>query len=78
MLAMPPLVPGWVYFVGPWLLASIHLGGCRGGHCKGLRFRGLVLNPRKLERGFRMNSAGIPRLPEGHEENDAPTFWLLL
>ena len=37
------------------------------------------MNPKKLERGFRMISAGIPKtLPYGQEENDVPTFWLLL
>ena len=38
-----------------------------------------IVNPRKLEHGFRMISAGIPyTLPQGQEENDVPTFWLLL
>ena len=33
----------------------------------------------KLEHGFRRISARIPNtLPEGHEDNDVPTFWLLL
>ena len=37
------------------------------------------MNPRKLECGFRVMSAGIPyTLPEGHEDNDVETFWLLL
>ena len=37
------------------------------------------MNPRKLEHGFRRISARIPyTLPEGHEDNDVPTFWLLL
>ena len=36
-------------------------------------------NPRKLEHGFRRISARIPyTLPQGHEANDVPTFWLLL
>ena len=38
-----------------------------------------TVNPRKLEHGFRMISSGIPsKSPEGHEDNDVPTFWLLL
>ena len=38
-----------------------------------------IVNPRKLEHGFRMISAGIPyTLPLGQEENDVPSFWLLL
>ena len=33
------------------------------------------MSHRKLEHGFRMIRAGIPyTLPEGHEENDVPTF----
>ena len=37
------------------------------------------MNPRTLEHGFRMTSAGIPyTLPYGHEDNDAPTFGLPL
>ena len=37
------------------------------------------MNPRKLEHGFRMISAGAPSaLPSGHEDNDVPTFWLVL
>ena len=36
-------------------------------------------NPRKLEHGFRMISARIPyTLPQGHEDNNVPTFFLLL
>ena len=38
-----------------------------------------IVNPRKLEHGFRRIRAGIPyTLPSGQEENDVPTFWLLL
>ena len=34
---------------------------------------------RKLEHGFRRFGAGIPySLPEGNEDIDVPTFWLLL
>ena len=34
---------------------------------------------RNLEHGFRRISARIPyTLPSGHEDNDVPTFWLLL
>ena len=37
------------------------------------------MNPRKLEHGFRRFGAGIPySLPEGNEDIDVPTFWLLL
>ena len=37
------------------------------------------MNPRKFEHGLRMIHAGIPyTLPLGHEDNDVPTFWLLL
>ena len=43
---------------------------------RGLGFRGIV-NPRKLEHGFRMIVAGIP-FSLGHEDNDVPTFSLLL
>ena len=33
----------------------------------------------KLELGFRMISAGITEIgPQGHEDTDVPTFWLLL
>ena len=32
-----------------------------------------IVNPRKLEHGFRMMNAGIP-----YTENDVPTLWLLL
>ena len=39
----------------------------------------IIVNPRKLEHGFRMIIAGIPStLPLGQEDNDVPTFWLLL
>ena len=39
----------------------------------------IIVNPRKLEHGFRRIRAGIPyTLPSGQEENDVPTFWLLL
>ena len=34
------------------------------------------MNPRKLEHGCRMVSAGIPS--QGHEDDDSPLFWLLL
>ena len=38
-----------------------------------------IVNPRMLEHGFRMISAGIPyTLREGQKENEVPTFWLLL
>ena len=48
------------------------------GVCSGA-FVGSIVNPRKLEHGFRMISAGIPyTLPLGQEENDVPSFWLLL
>ena len=41
------------------------------------RVLGLVVNTRKLERGFRRISARIPyTLPYGHEDKDVPTFWL--
>ena len=44
-----------------------------------LSVQGVIVNPRKLEHGFRMMSAGIPyTLPLGQEENDVPSFWLLL
>ena len=50
-------------------------------HCK-VKTLGLIqfiVNPRKLERGFRMIRARIPSsLPLGHEDNDAPTFCVLL
>ena len=37
------------------------------------------MNPRKLEHGFRMINVGIRyTLPSGHDDNDVPTFWLLL
>ena len=37
------------------------------------------VNPRKLEHGFRMICARIPSTsPSGHEDNDVPTFRLLL
>ena len=37
------------------------------------------MKPRKLEHGFRRFGARIPySLPEGHEDIDVPTFWLLL
>ena len=55
-----------------------------GPACLDLRAAALVAetltaNPRKLEHGFRMISAGIPSaLPSVHEDNDVPTFWLLL
>ena len=40
---------------------------------------GVIVNPRKLEHEFRMISARIPStLPPGNEDNDVPTFWLLL
>ena len=35
------------------------------------------MNPRKLEYGIGMLSAGIPDACKGHEDTDAPTFWLL-
>ena len=38
-----------------------------------------IVNPRKLEHGFKMTSAGIPYvLPEGHADIDVPTLWLFL
>ena len=38
-----------------------------------------TVEARKLEHGFRRISARIPyTLPQGHEDNDVPTFWLLL
>ena len=38
-----------------------------------------TVEARKLEHGFRRISAGIPyTLPDRHEDNDVPTFWLLL
>ena len=41
--------------------------------------RQFVVEARKLEHGFRRISARIPySLPSGHEDNDVPTFWLLL
>ena len=43
------------------------------------RRAGSTVNPRKLEHRLRMILAGIPyTLLEGHEDNDVPTFWLLL
>ena len=37
------------------------------------------MNPRKLEHRFRMILAGIPyAFLYGHQDNDVPTFWLLL
>ena len=37
------------------------------------------MNFRKLEHGFRTISAGISyTLPEGHEDSDIQSFWLLL
>ena len=37
------------------------------------------VSPRKLEHSFRILGAGIPEtLPCGHEDNDAPTFWMPL
>ena len=39
-----------------------------------IRFPSIV-NPRKLEHGFRMISAGIPyTFPQGQEEHDVPNF----
>ena len=44
-----------------------------------LNFLNPIANPRKLEHECRMIRAGIPyTLPEGREDNDVPTFWLLL
>ena len=44
-----------------------------------VRSRSYTVEARKLEHGFRRISARIPyTLPKGHEENDVPTFWLLL
>ena len=38
-----------------------------------------MVEARKLEHDFRSISARIPyTLPRGHEDNDVPTFWLLL
>ena len=38
-----------------------------------------TVEARKLEHGFRRISARIPYiLPLRHEDNDVPTFWLLL
>ena len=38
-----------------------------------------IVNPRKLEHRFRMILAGIPyALLYGQQDNDVPTFWLLL
>ena len=38
-----------------------------------------MVNPKKLEPGFRLIGAGIPNmLPQGHEDTDVPTFRLLL
>ena len=53
------------------------------GWCVGLGLglgpQGCIVDPRKLEHGFRRISARIPyTLPQGHEDNDVPTFWLLL
>ena len=37
------------------------------------------MNPRELEHGLRMISARVhSTLPEGHEANDVPAFWLVL
>ena len=48
----------------------------------GLGFTGhgtITANSRKLEHGFRMISARFPyTLLEGHEDQNVPTFWLLL
>ena len=39
---------------------------------------GFIVEARKLEHGFGRIRARIPyTLPEGHEDNDVPTFWLL-
>ena len=39
----------------------------------------VIVEARKLEHGFRRIRARIPfHLPSGHEDNDVPTFWLLL
>ena len=39
----------------------------------------IIVNPRKLEHGFRTISAVIPyTLPYKQEENDVPSFWLVL
>ena len=44
-----------------------------------LQYSTYIVDPRKLEHGFRRISARIPyTLPQGHEDNDVPTFWLLL
>ena len=37
------------------------------------------MSPGRLQRGFRMMSAGIPyTVPQGHQDNDVPTVCLLL
>ena len=41
--------------------------------------KGSTVEARKLEHSFRRISARIAyTLPKGHEDNDVPTFWLLL
>ena len=47
--------------------------------CNSMGLDECVVKPRKLQHGFRMVLAGIPyTLPDGREENDVPTFWLVL
>ena len=52
-----------------------------GSGVVGSNFRcpGFIVNPRKLEHGFRRISAMIPyTLPEGHEDTHVPIFRNLL
>ena len=38
-----------------------------------------IVEARELEHGFRRNNARILyTLPQGHEDSDVPTFWILL
>ena len=58
------------------LLCKICFGVSRGLAGQSLQS---TVNPRKLESGYRMIHAGIPyALPYMHEDNDVPTFRLLL
>ena len=72
----------FIYIYKLYLHVCIHLHACmpaciRTNMCTHMCV--YIVDPRKLEHGFRRISARIPyTLPQGHEDNDVPTFWLLL